>query len=201
MQETRIEKDSLGEIAVPADALYGAQTMRAVHNFPISGMKPYRAFVWSMAVIKQAAAMVHMDLGLLDQERGQAIVQAAQEVVEGRWDDQFVVDPFQAGAGTSHNMNANEVIANRANQILGFRLDDPAKSVHPNDHVNMAQSTNDTIPTAIRLGSLWRLDELTDEVVRLAAELRNKAAGAFGPGVWRVCPGRRARRRAHPPRR
>jgi fumarate hydratase class II len=176
MQDTRIEKDSLGEITVPADALYGAQTMRAVHNFPVSGMKPYRAFVWSMAVIKQAAAMVHMDLGLLDRERGQAIVQAAQEVVEGRWDDQFVVDPFQAGAGTSHNMNTNEVIANRANQILGYRLDNPAKPVHPNDHVNMAQSTNDTIPTAIRLGSLWRLEELAGEVVRLAAELRSKAA-------------------------
>jgi fumarate hydratase class II len=114
MSDTRIERDSLGEIGVPANALYGAQTMRAVQNFPISGMRPYRAFVWSMAIIKQAAAMVHMDLGLLDRERGQAIVQAAQEVVEGRWDDQFVVDPFQAGAGTSHNMNANEVIANRA---------------------------------------------------------------------------------------
>jgi fumarate hydratase class II len=172
---TRIEKDSLGEIEVPADALYGAQTMRAVHNFPISGLKPYRAFVWSMAVIKQAAAMVHMDLGLLDQELSQAIVQAAQEVIEGRWDDHFVVDPFQAGAGTSHNMNANEVIANRANQILGYTVDDPHKPVHPNDHVNMAQSTNDTIPTAIRLGSLWRLDELTGEVTRLAVELRHKA--------------------------
>lgn len=175
MKDTRIERDSLGEIAVPADALYGAQTMRAVHNFPISGMKPYRAFVWSMALIKQAAAMVHVDLGLLDRERGQAIVQAAQEVLDGCWDAQFVVDPFQAGAGTSHNMNANEVIANRANQILGYQIDDPAKPVHPNDHVNMAQSTNDTIPTAIRLGCLWRLDELTDEVSRLAAELRKKA--------------------------
>jgi fumarate hydratase class II len=176
MTETRIEKDSLGEIEVPADALYGAQTMRAVHNFPISGMRPYRAFVWSMATIKQAAALVHMDLGLLDEERGRAIVQAAQEVVEGRWDSHFVVDPFQAGAGTSHNMNTNEVIANRANQILGCAIDDPDKPVHPNDHVNMAQSTNDTIPTAIRLGSLWRLDELTGEVTRLAAELRHKAA-------------------------
>jgi fumarate hydratase class II len=174
MSETRIEKDSLGEIAVPAGALYGAQTMRAVHNFPISGLRPYRAFVWSMAAIKQAAAMVHMDLGLLDQERGQAIVQAAQEVIDGRWDDHFVVDPFQAGAGTSHNMNINEVIANRANQILGYAVDDPQKPVHPNDHVNMAQSTNDTIPTAIRLGCLWRLDELTGEVTRLAAELRSK---------------------------
>jgi fumarate hydratase class II len=175
MTDTRIEQDSLGEIAVPAGALYGAQTMRAVHNFPISGMKPYRAFVWSMAILKQAAAVVHMDLGLLDPERGQAIVQAAQEVVDGRWDEQFVVDPFQAGAGTSHNMNTNEVIANRANQILGYRISDREKPVHPNDHVNMAQSTNDTIPTAIRLGCLWRLDELTQEVTRLAAELRNKA--------------------------
>lgn len=94
MEAKRIERDSLGEVHVPADALYGAQTMRAVQNFPISGMRPYRAFIWSMAVIKQAAAMVHMDLALLDPERGQAIVQAAQEVIEGRWDDQFVVDPF-----------------------------------------------------------------------------------------------------------
>jgi fumarate hydratase class II len=150
--------------------------MRAVHNFRISGLKPYRAFVWGMAVIKQAAAMVHMDLSLLDEERGRAIVEAAREVVEGRWEDQFVVDPFQAGAGTSHNMNTNEVIANRANQILGYGIDDPAKPVHPNDHVNLAQSTNDTIPTAIRLGALWRLDELSDRVGRLAVELRAKAA-------------------------
>jgi len=176
MTDTRTEADSLGTIKVPADALYGAQTMRAVHNFPVSGMHPYPAFIWSMAVIKQAAALVNMELGLLDWQRGQAIVQAAQEVLEGRWNDQFVVDPFQAGAGTSHNMNANEVIANRANQILGYRLDDPHKPVHPNDHVNMSQSTNDTIPTAIRLGCLWRLDELTGEVDRLAAALRVKAA-------------------------
>jgi fumarate hydratase class II len=176
VSKSRIERDSLGEIEVPGDALYGAQTMRAVHNFPVSGLKPYHAFVWGMAVIKQAAALVHMDLGMLDEERGRAIVAAAQEVVDGRWDDQFVVDPFQAGAGTSHNMNTNEVIANRANQILGYRIDDPAKPVHPNDHVNMAQSTNDTIPTAIRLGSLWRLDELTGEVGRLAVELRAKAS-------------------------
>ena len=176
MTDTRTEADSLGTIKVPADALYGAQTMRAVHNFPVSGMHPYPAFIWSMAVIKQAAALVNMELGLLDWQRGQAIVQAAQELLEGRWNDQFVVDPFQAGAGTSHNMNANEVIANRANQILGYRLDDPHKPVHPNDHVNMSQSTNDTIPTAIRLGCLWRLEELTGEVDRLAAALRAKAA-------------------------
>ncbi|MGD8626456.1 MAG: aspartate ammonia-lyase [Anaerolineae bacterium] len=175
MSETRIERDSLGEIEVPAGALYGAQTMRAVHNFDVSGLKPYRAFVWSMAVVKQAAALVHLDLGLLDEERGRAIVQAAREVAEGRWDDQFVVDPFQAGAGTSHNMNTNEVIANRANQILGYDLDDADKPVHPNDHVNMSQSTNDTIPTAIRLGCLWRLDELTGEVERMASELGSRA--------------------------
>jgi fumarate hydratase, class II len=175
MSDSRIEHDSLGEVAVPATALYGAQTMRAVQNFPISGLRPYRAFIWSMAVVKKAAAQVNMDLGLLDSERGAAIVRAAQEVIEGRWDDQFVVDPFQAGAGTSHHMNANEVIANRANQILGYRLDDPEKPVHPNDHVNMAQSTNDVVPTAIRLGCLWRLDELTGVVDRLAAELRRKA--------------------------
>jgi len=175
MSKSRIERDSLGEIEVPGDALYGAQTMRAVHNFRVSGLKPYRAFVWGMAVIKQAAALVHMDLDMLDEERGKALVEAAQQVIDGRWDDHFVVDPFQAGAGTSHNMNTNEVIANRANQILGYRIDDPAKPVHPNDHVNMAQSTNDTIPTAIRLGTLWRLDELTDEVDRLAVELRAKA--------------------------
>jgi fumarate hydratase class II len=176
MRDSRIETDSLGEIAVPADALYGAQTMRAVHNFPISGLKPYRAFTWSMATIKQAAAMVHMELGLLDRERGEAIVQAAREVVEGDWDEHFVVDPFQAGAGTSHNMNANEVIANRANQILGYPLDSADRPVHANDHVNMGQSTNDTIPTAIRLGCLWRLEELAGEVDRLAAELRAKAS-------------------------
>ncbi|MGD8599710.1 MAG: aspartate ammonia-lyase, partial [Anaerolineae bacterium] len=175
MTDIRIEVDSLGEIEVPAQALYGAQTMRAVNNFPITGLNPYRAFVWGMAIVKQAAALVHIDLELLDPERGQAIVQAAQEVIEGRWDEHFVVDPFQAGAGTSHNMNVNEVIANRANQILGHRIDDPQKPVHPNDHVNMGQSTNDTIPTAIRLGCLWRLDELTDEIYLLAAELRSKA--------------------------
>jgi fumarate hydratase class II len=128
-----------------------------------------------MAIIKQAAALVHVDLGLLDEARGRAIVQAAREVIDGHWDDQFVVDPFQAGAGTSHHMNVNEVIANRANLILGYALTDPDRPVHPNDQVNMAQSTNDTIPTAIRLGCLWRLDELVGEVARLAAALRDRA--------------------------
>src|SRR5919199_849176 len=107
-QDYRIEKDSLGEMRVRADALYGAQTQRAVLNFPISGMRPYPAFVWAMATIKRAAAEVNRDLGLLDERLAGAIVQAAQEVIEGKHQDQFVVDPFQAGAGTSHNMNANE---------------------------------------------------------------------------------------------
>ena len=171
--KTRTERDSLGELEVPVDALYGVQTQRAVQNFPVSGMRPWRAFIWSMATIKRAAAEVHHDLGMLDQERSQAIAAAAQEVIEGKWDDQFVVDPFQAGAGTSHNMNTNEVIANRATSILGG---EPGQYlVHPNDHVNMAQSTNDTIPTAIRLGALWRLDELHSTVADLAGALGEKA--------------------------
>lgn len=170
--DSRIEVDSLGEVMVPINALYGAQTQRAIENFPISGLRPYRAFVWAMAVIKRAAAEVNQALGLLDDTRAQAIVDAAQEVVEGKWDDQFVVDPFQAGAGTSHNMNANEVIANRASQILGDELG--VYSVHPNDHVNMAQSTNDTIPTAIRLGCLWRLEELMKVLHKLAEALKAK---------------------------
>jgi fumarate hydratase class II len=166
----RFEKDSLGDVQVPADALYGAQTQRAVENFPVSGLRPWRAFIWSMAVIKRSAAEVNRDLGLLDERRTAAIVQAAQEVIEGRWDDEFVVDPFQAGAGTSHNMNLNEVISHRANEILGERL------VHPNDHVNMCQSTNDTIPTAIRLGCLWRLNELLKALLDLGQALSAKAS-------------------------
>jgi fumarate hydratase class II len=172
-QKYRIERDSLGEVRLPVEALYGAQTQRAVENFPISGLRPWRAFIWSMATIKRAAAEVNRDLGLLDGERAAAIVQAAQEVSDGKWDDQFVVDPFQAGAGTSHHMNTNEVIANRATQILGGQ---PGEyRVHPNDHVNMAQSTNDTIPTAIRLGCLWRLDELSQVVNELTLALYEKA--------------------------
>ncbi len=171
----RTEKDSLGTVNVPSDALWGAQTQRAIENFPISGLKQYRAFVWSMATIKRAAAEVNRDLGLLDQKLADAIVVAAQEVIDDKWAAQFVVDPIQAGAGTSHNMNVNEVIANRANQLLGYALDNANKPVNPNDHVNMAQSTNDTIPTAIRLGCLWRLDELLRVLDALADTLDAKA--------------------------
>jgi fumarate hydratase class II len=170
---TRTERDSLGEVHVPTDALYGAQTQRAVENFQISGLKPRPAFIWSMAMIKRAAAEVNRDLGLLDGEKANAIIEAAQEVIDGKWNDQFIVDPIQAGAGTSHHMNVNEVIANRATQILGGKLGEYL--VHPNDHVNMAQSTNDTIPTAIRLGCLWRVEELLNVLNDLILALNAKA--------------------------
>ena len=169
----RVEHDTLGDVNVPSQALYGAQTQRAVDNFNISGLKPWKAFIWSMAVIKRAAAEVNRDLGLLDDKTAGAIVTAAQEVIDGKWDGEFVVDPFQAGAGTSHNMNVNEVIANRATQLLGGTLGQYL--VHPNDHVNMSQSTNDTVPTAIRLGCLWRLEELLTTVDDLAFSLSQKA--------------------------
>jgi len=183
-QDFRIEKDSLGELRVPAAALYGAQTERAVENFPISGLRPWRAFIWSIAAVKRAAADVNHGLGLFNDREvdgkkftggqiAEAISAAAREVMDGRWDAEFVVEPFQAGAGTSHNMNANEVIANRATQILGGGLG--KYYVHPNDHVNMAQSTNDTIPTAIRLGALWRLDELLTGLTKLQSALEAKA--------------------------
>lgn len=180
MSQTRTEKDSLGPLEVPEDALYGVQTLRAVENFPISNMRPFKAFIWSMAAIKTSAATVNQKLGLLDDARAQAIVQAGKEVMDGKWDSQFVVDPFQAGAGTSHNMNTNEVIANRATQIMGGNLGEYI--VNPNDHVNMGQSTNDTIPTAIRLGCLWRMQELIQAIHGLAEAL-NKKAQEFDPIV------------------
>ncbi len=186
MSADRVEVDSLGNVNVPIDAYWGAQTQRAIHNFPISGLKPYPAFIWSMAIIKRAAAEVNLGLDLFQEkavgdqvvtgeQMADAIMQAADEVINGRFHTQFVVDPIQAGAGTSHNMNTNEVIANRANEILGYSLTTDKKPVHPNDHVNMAQSTNDTIPTAIRLGCLWRLQELLDTLDKLADALQAKA--------------------------
>jgi len=182
--DLRKEKDSLGELNVPASALYGVQTQRAVDNFPISGLKPWRAFVWSIVAVKRAAALVNFELGLFNdrevdgkhftaKQLSDSIAQAATEIMNGQWNDQFVVDPFQAGAGTSHNMNANEVIANRATQILGGELG--KYYVHPNDHVNMAQSTNDTIPTAIRLGALWRVDELLTSLKNLQSAFEAKS--------------------------
>ena len=182
--EFRKEKDSLGELNVPASAYYGVQTQRAVDNFPISGLRPWRAFIWSIAAVKRAAALVNFELGLFNdrevdgrhftaKQLSDAIAQAGAEVMDGKWDQQFVVEPFQAGAGTSHNMNANEVMANRATEILGGELG--KYYVHPNDHVNMAQSTNDVIPTSLRLGVLWRVDELLTSLKNLQSALETKA--------------------------
>ena len=159
MVDMRREKDSLGYVEVPADAYYGAQTTRAVTNFPISGMRAHPALIRAVAMVKQAAALANKDLGLLAAERADAIIQAAQEIIDGRWDSQFPVDVFQAGAGVSFHMNANEVIANRANEILGAPLGTYEK-VHPNDHVNYGQSTNDVFPTSMRLATLLNLETL-----------------------------------------
>jgi aspartate ammonia-lyase len=156
----RTEKDPLGPKQVSAAALYGVQTMRARENFPISELPPLRPFVVAQVWIKKAAALTHKETGRLDPRLADAIVQAADEVLAGQHADQFVVDPYQAGAGTSHNMNVNEVLANRANELLGGERG-TYSPVHPNDHVNMAQSTNDTIPTNIRLACLSQLDALT----------------------------------------
>jgi aspartate ammonia-lyase len=157
---TRTEKDPLGTLDVPADALYGVQTVRATQNFPISGLKPLWPFVRSQVWIKKAAAMTHRETGRLDPKTADAIIRAADEVLDHQHDAHFVVDPYQAGAGTSHNMNVNEVLANRANELLGGKRGE-YKPVHPNDHVNMAQSTNDTIPTNIRLSALAQLPALS----------------------------------------
>ncbi len=173
MSNTRKERDPLGELDVPADALYGVQTLRAVQNFPISGLKPLPAFVDAVIWIKKAAALTHKETGRLEAKLADAIVRAADEVLGGGHRDQFVVDVYQAGAGTSHNMNCNEVLANRANELLGGKRGE-YKPVHPNDHVNMAQSTNDVIPTAIRLAALSRERGLAAALDALAAAFEAK---------------------------
>ena len=165
---TRIERDSMGEMQVPADALYGASTMRAVLNFPISDLRFPRQFIRALGLIKLACAQTYMDLGALDPTIGNAIVQAAQEVADGQHDDHFVLDIFQTGSGTSTNTNANEVIANRATQILGGDLG--SRLVHPNDNVNLGQSSNDVIPTAIHLAALLSMKE---DLIPALEELRS----------------------------
>ncbi len=150
MSDYRIEKDSMGEVKVPANALYAAQTQRAFENFPISGITFSSAFIKALGIVKKAAATANAELDLLDAKIAEAIEAAAQEVIDGKHDAEFVVDIFQTGSGTSSNMNANEVIANRANQIAG----DIEPKIHPNDHVNFGQSSNDVIPTAIRIAAL-----------------------------------------------
>ena len=150
--DVRIERDSLGEVEVPSDAYWGAQTQRAVENFPISGLTFGRRFVRALGIVKKAAAAANRDLGLLDDEIADPIIEAADEVIAGDHDDQFPVDVFQTGSGTSSNMNANEVIANRAAERLGESIGD--RAVHPNDHVNYGQSSNDVIPTAMHVSAL-----------------------------------------------
>src|SRR6185503_7922704 len=173
--QTRIERDSLGEKELPGDVYYGIQTARAIENFQISGFTPYPSLVTATVQIKKAAARANAALGALDQKLAHAIEQASDEVLAGKFRDQFVVDPFQAGAGTSHNMNANEVLANRAIELLGEEKGNYS-IIHPNDHVNMCQSTNDVFPTAMRLGALELVDGLLTVLNVLAESLQGKAA-------------------------
>jgi fumarate hydratase class II/aspartate ammonia-lyase len=175
-ERTRVEKDTMGEMRVPARALYGAQTARAVENFPISGLRAHPAFVDATVRVKLAAARANARLGLLPRKKARAIEAAAREVLAGRWRDQFVVDVYQAGAGTSHNMNVNEVLANRATELLGGRRG-AGRLVEPNDDVNMAQSTNDVVPTAIRLAALELAPDAIDALAALARTFERKARG------------------------
>lgn len=169
----RIEKDSIGEREVPKDVYYGIQTARAVENFPVSGIREHPTFIRSYVMIKKAAAETHLELGRIEASIGKPIVQACDEILSGRFMDQFVVDVYQAGAGTSFNMNVNEVVANRALEILGKPRGD-YKTIHPNDHVNMSQSTNDTFPTAMRVAGLVLLQDLFPAVELLRDALSQK---------------------------
>ena len=170
---TRTERDSLGTKEIPADVHYGIQTARAVENFPISGLHAHPSLIRAIAMVKEAAAEANRDLGLVDAKTADAIIEAAREVQQGKWNHAFVVDIFQAGAGVSFHMNTNEVIANRASQILGGNLGE-YKHAHPNDHVNYGQSTNDVFPTAMRLASLLELQGLYAALEALIAALEAK---------------------------
>ena len=174
MTDIRKEKDSLGYVEVPASAYYGAQTARAVANYPISGMRAHPQLIRAIGMVKQAAAEANKELGLVEAPRAEAIMKAAQEVIDGKWNPEFVVDVFQAGAGVSFHMNANEVIANRSNEILGGKLGEYAP-VHPNDHVNYGQSTNDVFPTSMRVATLLTLETLYPVLDSLAATFAAKA--------------------------
>jgi fumarate hydratase class II len=174
----RIETDSMGEMKVPASAYYGAQTARAIENFPISGIRFPRQFIRAMGMIKLSAAQANMELGLLKKKIGQAITKAAKEVIEGTLDEQFVLDIFQTGSGTSTNMNTNEVIGNRANEILGGKIGDK-KPVHPNDHVNMGQSSNDVIPTAIHVSALEAIEKTLVPALKKLHKALDKKAKEF----------------------
>lgn len=169
--ETRTEVDSLGKRKVPKNAYYGIQTLRALENFPVSGMKAPAEFVYAYVYVKKAAAIVNMKVGWLDEKIGKAITEACDEILDGKLLDQFVVDAFQAGAGTSFNMNINEVLANRALEILGKEKGD-YKAVNPNDHINIGQSSNDTFPTALYISILLALRPLLNELALLSAAFR-----------------------------
>src|SRR5437667_5452567 len=173
----RMERDSLGEMEVRGDVYSGASAARAVKNFPISGLRFPRPFIRALGLIKRAAAEVNMDLGLLERPLGAAIVTAATEVAEGRLDDQFVLDIFQTGSGTSTNMNANEVIANRATELRGGTRG--SKLVHPNDHVNLCQSSNDVIPTSIHLAALMEIERTLVPALRALQEALQQKGVAF----------------------
>ncbi len=174
MAETRQERDSLGVVEVPAASYYGAQTQRAVENYPISGLRAHPLLIRALGLVKAAAAEANRELGLVDARRADAIITAATEVADGKWNSEFVVDVFQAGAGVSLHMNTNEVVANRANQLLGGALGMYAH-VHPNDHVNYGQSTNDVFPTAMRVATLLALETLYPVLDALAATFAGKA--------------------------
>ncbi|HEX6817961.1 MAG TPA: aspartate ammonia-lyase [Ktedonobacterales bacterium] len=173
--QSRMEHDSLGDVAVPSEALWGAQTQRAVENYPISGLHAHEAMIRATILVKKAAALANMETGRLDERIGNAIVEAADEVLDGKWHEHFVVDVYQAGAGTSHNMNSNEVLANRAIELLGGQRGD-YKLVHPNDHVNMAQSTNDTFPTSMRVATLLMVRETIPVMERLQRAFEDKGS-------------------------
>ncbi|MGE1127291.1 aspartate ammonia-lyase [Bacillus wiedmannii] len=173
-KDIRIEKDFLGEKEVPSIAYYGVQTLRAVENFPITGYRIHPSLITAMAIVKKAAALANMDTGYLAKDIGHEIAEAAQEIVDGKFHDQFIVDPIQGGAGTSINMNTNEVIANRALERMGYEKGEYAK-ISPNTHVNMAQSTNDAFPTGIHIATLMMLEELLITMEELHAAFRAKA--------------------------
>jgi len=170
---TRIEKDSIGSKEVPASAYYGIQTLRAIENYPISGMRAHPTLIRAIGMVKQAAAEANKSLKLVDDKRADAIIQASKDVQAGKYDQEFPVDVFQAGAGVSFHMNSNEVIANRAVEILGGKLGDYTM-VHPNDHVNYGQSTNDVFPTSMRLAALLQLEKLYAVLDKLVATLEQK---------------------------
>ena len=178
--QNRIEKDSMGTMEVPGDALYGATTQRAVLNFPISGYRFSRPFIRALGLVKWSAALANRDLGKLEENRAQLIAQAAEEVIDGRWDAQFPIDIFQTGSGTSTNMNANEVIANRCSLMAGKPIGSK-EPVHPNDHVNMSQSSNDVIPTSHSYcGGGIDSERIDAGVGSFATRLRDESARVLG---------------------